>query len=74
MVRLKMHIYYPEAYNDTLWEVSNLKGCTGYVENFSEYAVYDADGGIVIASCPTKEYADIIAEKLNGKKIMKKEN
>jgi len=61
------HVYYPDAYQNTLWHSSSLVGCNGYVKDEREWGVVDADGGFCIALCPTKEDADVIAESLNGK-------
>jgi hypothetical protein len=47
--------------------VVSLEGYTGYKKGFTEYGIVDGDGGIMISTCPSKEYADVIASKLNGK-------
>ena len=61
------HIYYPDAYQNRIWHSSSLDGCTGYVEYKAEWCVADGDGGICIALCSSKEDADAIVERLNGK-------
>jgi len=59
--------YYPNSYENRLWHSSSLKDCIGYVEGQMEYCVVDEDG-ICIALCSTKEDADEIAKRLNGRK------
>ena len=66
-----MHRYFPDSYDNRLWSAQSLVGCNGYQKGKLEWAITDDDGGICIALCPTKEYAEEIARRLNGKKIEK---
>lgn len=63
---------YPNSYNGRLWNVSSLKDCIGYIKGKAEWAIVDSDGGICIATSIKKEWAEEIANRLNGEKQSKR--
>ena len=58
---------FPHSYDNRIWNAVSLEGTDIYKKDNIEYGVVDDDGGVMIAFCPNKEYAEAIASKLNGK-------